>query len=589
MNRVLCVDDEPNVLESLRRALRKRYQIETAASAMEGLQAIEQRGPYSVIVTDMRMPGLDGSQFLARVREVAPDSIRIMLTGDTDRETAILAINEGHIFRFLTKPCTTEAISEALDAGVKQYNLQQAEKQLAEAERRYHEAIDLANRELEARVADRTRELTSAIEQLQDESNERRRTEEALRESEERLRQSQKLESLGRLAGGVAHDFNNLLTAIIGFSDLLLLKAESAQPERHHIEEIKKAGERAASLTRQLLAFSRCQVLQPTVVDLNMVVADMSKMLRQLISEEIKLTHTLDTGPKCVTADRGQLEQAIINLVLNARDAIRGSGEISIATSSLHLAEDLISDSLALLSGDYVILEVNDNGSGMSPEVLGKIFDPFFTTKEPGKGTGLGLSTVYGIVRQSGGQISVQSEEGRGTIFKLYFPESIARAEELTDDASSQREMAENETVLLVEDEKTVRDLAGTVLRMHGYVVIEAVNGLDALKVCADYRGPIHLLLTDMVMPQMGGRELSTRLAECRPATKVLFMSGYTEDEILRKCAAPGNARLVAKPFTPNSLLKSVRDVLNSSAGAEQLSPQVVSEIPGGAVCNDRT
>ncbi len=391
----------------------------------------------------------------------------------------------------------------------------------------------------------------------------RKRAEEALRYSEEQLRLSQRLEAIGRLAGGIAHDFNNLLTVIGGYSELLLLNLDQNDPTGQTIEEIKKASDRAASLTRQLLAFSRKQVLQPKVLDLNMVVAEMERMLRRLIGEDVELITELSPEVGHINADPGQIEQVLMNLIVNARDAMPQGGRIIIETSNVHLDEGYARQHVAVQPGPFVRLAVSDTGTGMNAETQKHIFEPFFTTKEMGKGTGLGLSTVYGIIKQSGGNIWIYSEVGRGTTFKIYLPRVEEEVEAIKPGAGDVGLPGRAETVLLVEDEEMVRRMTRGMLEMNGYRVIEASNGLEALMVCERHDGPIDLLLTDVVMPQMSGRELADRLATAHPEMRVLYMSGYTDDAIVQHGVLEAGTAFLEKPFTPQVLARKVRGVLD--------------------------
>jgi PAS domain S-box-containing protein len=385
------------------------------------------------------------------------------------------------------------------------------------------------------------------------------------RDREEQLRQSQKMEAIGKLAGGIAHDFNNLLTGITGYSELALRKLEADNPVRKNIEEIRKAGARAASLTGQLLAFSRRQMLQAKVLDLNAVVGEMDKLLRRLIGEDIDLITLLKPGLGQIKADPGQIEQVLMNLVVNARDAMPKGGKITIETEHAYLDEAYARNHLAVQPGRYVALTVSDTGTGMDTEIQKRIFDPFFTTKEVGKGTGLGLSTVYGIVKQSGGNIWVYSEVDKGTTFKVYLPRFAEALEEAeAEDALSHGSMG-RETVLLVEDEEMVRSLAKEVLEENGYAVITALNGQEGLQLSRDFDGRIDLLITDVVMPQMGGRELAEALSALRPDTRVLYMSGYTDDAIVRHGILDDNTFFLQKPFTPNTLALKTREALDQS------------------------
>jgi PAS domain S-box-containing protein len=382
------------------------------------------------------------------------------------------------------------------------------------------------------------------------------------REKEEQLLQSQKLESVGQLAGGIAHDFNNLLTVIGGYSEIMLRRFSQDDPLRRNTEEIKKAAERASSLTRQLLAFSRKQVLQPKVFDLNSLVTDVSKMLRRLIGEDIEFITLLRPEAGLVNADPGQIEQVLMNLVVNARDAMPRGGKITIETANVQLDKAYADMHIAVQPGKYVMLIVSDTGLGMDAEMQDHIFEPFFTTKEVGKGTGLGLSTVYGIVKQSGGNIWVYSGVGHGTTFKIYLP--------LAEEEVGRRKPAEpaaprgTETILLVEDEGTVRKLARAILEENGYHVLEAANGEEALPICEQHCGDIHLMLTDVVMPLMSGRELANRIETICPHLPVLYMSGYTDDAIVHHGVLDPGTPFLEKPFTPDALARKVREVLDT-------------------------
>ena len=378
---------------------------------------------------------------------------------------------------------------------------------------------------------------------------------------QEQFRQVQKMEAVGRLAGGIAHDFNNLLTVIMGFGQLLYEKLAAGDPLRAYVDTINKAGDRAAGLTRQLLAFSRQQVLTPQVLDLNSVVANVNTMLRRLIGEDIDLVIRRGHGLGQVKADPGQIEQVIMNLAVNAQDAMPQGGKLTIKTANVMLEEAYARSHYPLKPGPYVMLAVSDTGCGMDEETRAHIFEPFFTTKAKGMGTGLGLATVYGIVKQSGGYIWVESEEGRGTTFTMYLPrieESVGAVEEKATAAPARG----TETVLLVEDEGEVRALIRRVLEAGGYTVLEASQGEEALRVSAQHQGPIHLLLTDVVMPGMSGRELAERLTPLRRETKVLYTSGYTDDAILQRSALDPEAAFLQKPFTPDAVVRRVREVL---------------------------
>ena len=394
---------------------------------------------------------------------------------------------------------------------------------------------------------------------------ERKQAEEALRHSEEQLRQSQKMEAIGRLAGGIAHDFNNLLTAITGYGDFLVKRLGDAHPLRREATEICKAAQRAADLTGQMLAFSRQQVLQPKVIDLNAVVADMEAMLRRMIPEDVELRTALGPSLGAVKADPGQLQQVILNLVVNARDAMPEGGEVLIATSETEVGPEAAVELAGLEPGPYVMLVVRDTGTGIDDEIKPRLFEPFFSTKEPGKGTGLGLSTVYGIVKQSGGHIVVDSDLGQGATFTVYLPRSSQQAVEQLHAQEVLPDMAPGtERILLVEDDEPVRELAREILEMNGYTVHSACNGMEALAFCEKWSEPIDMLATDLVMPQLGGRDLARRVSELRPGLKVLFLSGYTDSAVMHQGLLEPGAFFLQKPFTPAMLAHKVREVLDS-------------------------
>ncbi len=380
---------------------------------------------------------------------------------------------------------------------------------------------------------------------------------------EQQLRQSQKMEAIGQLAGGVAHDFNNLLTAINGYSSLALQRTNPDERIRGYLEEIRKAGDRAANLTRQLLAFGRKQMLKPVPLNLNDVVADMEKMLRRLIGEDIRFSTKLDPGLHRVKTDPGQIEQVLVNLVVNARDAMPRGGVLTIETANFEVDREYAARHVGLSPGHYVMLAVSDTGCGMDQETKARIFEPFFTTKEKGKGTGLGLSTVYGIITQSGGNIWVYSEPDKGTVFKVYLPElqqEIEAPQKVEVETSAPRG---SETILLVEDEDVVRGLARQILEQAGYRVLDASGGEEAIRLCKERREPIDLLLTDVVMPETSGKEIAQRLTKLRPATRVLFMSGYTDEAIVHHGVLDSNVEFIQKPFTPVALARKVREVLD--------------------------
>jgi two-component system, cell cycle sensor histidine kinase and response regulator CckA len=381
------------------------------------------------------------------------------------------------------------------------------------------------------------------------------------RRLEDQFRQAQKMEAVGRLAGGVAHDFNNVLGVIIGYGELIRRGSQAGEPLRARVDEILKAAGRAADLTQQLLAFSRKQVLQPKVLDLNAVAAEMEKMLRRLIGEDVRLITSFDPGLGRVKADPGQVSQIIVNLAVNARDAMPEGGTLILETANVELDHSYVNEHPESRLGPHVMLAVSDTGTGMAPEVKARIFEPFFTTKEEGKGTGLGLATVYGIVRQSGGHINLYSEPGRGTTFKIYLPRVDEAAEVAV--APGERPRGGSETILIVEDDDALREITAELLQEAGYRVVVAADGEAALRECAQSGAPPDLVVTDVVMPRMTGRALSEQLRALGPGLRVLFMSGYTDAAVLYQGLLEPGTAFLQKPFGPEALLRKVREVLD--------------------------
>ena len=383
---------------------------------------------------------------------------------------------------------------------------------------------------------------------------------------EEQFHQAQKMEAVGRLAGGVAHDFNNLLTAILGSADLVLDSLTPGVPAREELEEIRKAALRAADLTRQLLAFSRQQVIAPTALNPNEVVANMDKLLRRLLGEDVELRTRLTPDLVTVKADPSQLEQVVLNLAVNARDAMPNGGKLTIETQNVELDAAYVRGHISAQPGPYAMIAVSDTGVGMDAATQARIFEPFFTTKEIGKGTGLGLATVYGIVKQSGGWIWVYSEPGQGTTFKIYLPRVTEAVPPAAVTPAPPASVRGSETILLVEDDEMIRNLVQKVLQANGYRVLVAANGRNAEQVAGQHDGPIHLLVTDVVMPGMNGREVAQRLAGARAGIKVLYLSGYTDDAIVHHGVLEPGVAFLQKPFTPAVLGRKVREVLDSPA-----------------------
>jgi signal transduction histidine kinase len=481
-------------------------------------------GQTDLILADYTIPGFDGFSALTLARQHRPEVPFLFVSGTMGEDLAIDAMHQG---------ATDYILKHRLG--------------------RLIPSVQRALREVEERA-------------------ERQRAEDALEQSEKQFRQAQKMEAVGRLAGGIAHDFNNLLTVIMGYSQVLSTELGPQHPLRSKIEETQKAGERAAGLIRQLLAFSRKQSMDPKVLNLNTVVTNLESMLRRLIGEDIRLVTKLDPGNGRVRADQAQLEQVLMNLVVNARDAMPNGGILTLETTQVELTRSPVYHLHPLAPGPYVKLSVSDTGCGMDRQTQSHIFEPFFTTKEEGKGSGLGLSTVFGIVTQCGGGIDVGSRVGHGTKFDVYLPsiESDVPAPALPQDTGQPKRGTE--TILLVEDDPSVRDLVRDELRKLGYRVLEAKNGVEACLLATQQPGTLDLLLTDVVMPGMGGRELAQHLSVIKPDLKILFMSGYIDDIGLHAGHEEGFSSFLQKPFTPEALARAVRDLLDTRARVEKTS-----------------
>lgn len=479
-------------------------------------------GRMDLILADYSIPGFDGMTALTLARQHCPDVPFLFVSATIGEELAI----------------------DAMHQGATDYVLKQRLGRLVPS-------VQRALRALEDRA-------------------ERKRAEEALRQSEKQFRQSQKMEAVGRLAGGIAHDFNNLLTVIMGYSQVLLTELGPQHPLRGKIEETLKAGERAATLVRQLLTFSSKQSLDPKVLSLNTAVTSLESLLRRLIGEDIQLLSQLDPTNGRLRADQAQLEQILVNLVVNARDAMPKGGTLTIETAQVELTRSPVYHLTPLPPGPYVRLAVSDTGCGMDRKTQSHIFEPFFTTKGEGKGSGLGLSTVFGIVTQCGGAIDVTSRVGHGTRFDLYFP-SIET--DILTTAPTQplgQPRRGTETILLVEDEPSVRMLVRDELRKLGYRVVEAKNGVEACLLATQQAGPFQLLLTDVVMPGMGGRELAQHLSVIKPDLRTLFISGYMDDIGIMAGQEEGTSSFLQKPFTPEVLARAVRNLLDASTPSDR-------------------
>ncbi len=509
---LLLVEDSEADAELLLRELRRRgfevrpRRVDTA----DDLEAALVTGSWDIVISDHNMPTFDGAEALRIVRRVSPDLPFVVVSGMLGEEHAV----------------------EAMRSGASDFVLKSKLDRLAPV-------IERELRDAEQRA-------------------EQRRTAAALAEAQRQFQHVQKLEAIGRLAGGIAHDFNNLLTAILGYADLVLAGLDADDARRADLAEIKHAGMRAADLTRQLLAFSRQQVLDPVVLDLGEVVEDAVRLLRRVIGEDVVLDTRGQPGLWPIRADRTQMVQILMNLAVNARDAMPHGGMLAITISNRTVGS---TPGEPASPGDYVVLQVRDTGEGIRPELHGKIFEPFFTTKAASKGTGLGLSTVYGIVEQSSGVIAVDSAPGRGATFTVLFPRT--EADEPAVAAPTRAPLrAAGEMVLVVEDETSLRELAARVLGQAGYQVLTASGPYAALQTATGHEGAIHLLLTDIVMPGMSGRELGERLLASRRDLRVLYMSGFTGD-MAEPTAPVDSADIVLKPFTPNTLIVRVRDALS--------------------------
>lgn len=511
--RVLLLEDLPDDAALVERELRKTLPdaVVRCVDGGEAFAAALAEFEPALILSDHRLGTFNGMDALAMVRRRSPDTPFIFITGTLDEETAV----------------------ECIKAGAWDYVLKDRLVRLGPA-------------------------ITAALE-LKD-------ARAALRSSEERLLHAQRMDALGSLAGGVAHDYNNLTTAMLGYCELVLDTLDADDARRADMEEIRLAAESAAGLSRQLLAFSRKQVMDLRPLQLNRVVAGTERLLRRLIGDVVELETALAPDLPAVRSDAGQLEQVLVNLVVNARDAMPDGGVVRIETARVTIDESHCATNPDARPGPHVVLTVSDTGAGIDAATLERLFEPFFTTKPRGQGTGLGLATVYGIVRQSDGHIAVHSEPGQGSAFSVYLPEAEAPTTVETPDADRDGPIRSGtEVILVVDDDPALRSLVRRVLERHGYHVLEASSGAEALAVSADAGRPIDILLTDVVMPEMSGPQLAVRFLQQRPTVPVLYMSGYTDNEVERHGIAESGAPFLQKPFTPDTLARKLRHVLDQS------------------------
>jgi len=596
--KVLVVDDDAQMLRSISDILRLGgYSAVVAGTGSEAIDITRKMtfGP-AVALVDLKLPDMDGIELVGRLREIAGLTEVVILTGNASVDSAVRALRENSN-DYLVKPVQPEHLIGTIERAAERWQRRRAEEGMRESQDRLRLIFDHvsdalyiaddAGRIIDANPAActlsgesleqiQTRNMTDVLPQNGTHSLDVRSTAFApgvlvytvrdltrQRKLEDQLMQAQKMEAVGQLAGGVAHDFNNLLTVIMSYSSLLLADAAPDATDRDDIQAISDAAARAAGLTRQLLAFSRKQVLQLQAVNVNAIVTDIEKMLRRLIGEDISLSTHLDPDLALISADPGQLEQVLLNLAVNARDAMPDGGALTLTTDNADLSEEHSNRHMGAVPGKYIMLAVTDTGTGMTKEVQQRLFEPFYTTKGAGKGTGLGLATVHGIVKQLGGDVYVYSEVGHGTTFKVYFPHLTTTPEPVVAAQESREAPRGSETILLAEDDDALRSLGARVLGAFGYRVLVARTGAEALRIVANHEGPIDLVATDVVMPEMSGSQLVAEVLKARPGIRVLFMSGYTDDEVMRRGVIDGQTAFLQKPFTPDVLAHKVRAVLD--------------------------
>jgi signal transduction histidine kinase len=552
---VFIVDDDPSMRQSIIDILDSAgisgHGFGSGAAAL----APDRPGQPDLAIVDQRLPDTTGIDLSISLKTSDPDLSVILLTGDASADTAIAAV--GLVDDYLTKPVPPEDLLRSVRAAADRTRLRRENRRLVAR-------LQGLNSSLEETIAQRTRELEQAHRQaLQDQAiKERLRAQAERQQLEARLEQSQRLESLGQLAGGVAHDFNNLLAVILACGNFVADATAGDEPIQADVNQILAAAERAARLTRQLLIFSRRDQANVEILDLTAIVTDMQALLTRTIGEDIQLTVHAPAGLPAIHADRGQIEQVLVNLAVNARDAMPEGGTLTIRLDTTTLDEDYARLHPPAKPGRYVDLSVSDTGIGIPPSVLSRIFEPFFSTKPRDKGTGLGLATVHGIVAGADGSLSVYSEPGIGTTIRAFFPpaENQAVTAEPPPEAASTN--GHGQTILVVEDQPAVRQIAARILRNHGYSVIEAGSGAEALTLAASHH--FDLLLTDVIMPEMSGPQLAQHLHQAHPKTPVVFMSGYSQDVLGPRKTLDDNAPLIQKPFTTPQLITTIHTLLSA-------------------------
>ncbi len=630
--RVLHIEDSDDDAHLIALALRRSYElILTRVETAPAMEAALRGEAWDVILSDFSLPEFSAPEAFQVLRASGLDIPFIIVSGTVGEETAVEAMRLGaqdyvikgkldrlaaavsrevaerqvraardravearealeHRYRLLFdgNPLPTFVVDLETDAilavnaeATRVYGyssealvaMRMSELEVAEADPRQHRTQSGARLFVEVHAHALVIDDRPARVVVVRDVTEQKTAEENLRRSETQMRQLQKMEAVGRLAGGVAHDFNNLLSVLLTYTDLALETLKTGDPLHEDVLEMRRATQRATDLTRQLLAFSRQQVLEPRVIDLGSIVIGMDKMLRRLLGEHIEISLLTSRTLGKVLADPGQVEQIVMNLAVNARDAMPQGGRLSFETDNVTLDETYCAQHHGVAPGKYVMLAVTDTGTGIEPAVLLRIFEPFFTTKPPGSGTGLGLSTVYGIVAQSKGHIGVYSEVGRGTTFKVYFPRTTLQAD-TPPSFQLPGVLQGNETILLVEDEDQVRTAMRTALRRYGYNVLEARNGGEGFLLCETYGGKVHLMITDVIMPLMTGRQLADRVATLRPDMRILYVSGFTDNSIVHHGILDSDVEFLQKPFAPEALVQRVRLLLDGTRRSEGAPPR---------------